>query len=148
MITTDYIPPDHRMGQIVLWYPNGDRQEQPLPALVVGRAGRRVNLLFFESSRHVHGSKNGVLHLDDPALQEGHYDRGGWDHTPDTKLVRRLALILAEADEALAEDLHDPLPRETFESLTDELCRAGRPVLAHWGHAEMAQAVAKLRNAK
>lgn len=74
------------IGSLVLWYPYGQKSNQPLPAIVtsVGLSGLLLNI-FMQNSYNM-ACREGVRHIDDPELAR--YDdreAGAWDWSPQTK---------------------------------------------------------------
>lgn len=74
------------IGSLVLWYPYGQRTNQPLPAIVtsVGLSGLLLNI-FMQNSYNM-ACREGVRHIDDPELAK--YDdkeAGAWDWSANTK---------------------------------------------------------------
>lgn len=82
---------DVEIGQIVYWYPDGDTQAEPHPAIVtaVGSFALTLNIVGRDLRNFI--VRDSVHHIDDPLCRKEEFrESGGWDHTPFTKSVKRL----------------------------------------------------------
>lgn len=74
------------IGSMVWWFPEGQRSNEPLPAIVtsVGISGLLLNI-FMQNSYNM-ACREGVRHIDDPMLQK-YEDKqaGAWDWSDQTK---------------------------------------------------------------
>lgn len=87
---TEPTKPQHRiqMGMTVYWYEQGNRQDRARPAIVTdvgtaGNLGMQVLGVKGESGIRFYAHRDGVRHIDDPALNR--HDReelGAWDYPP------------------------------------------------------------------
>jgi len=82
-----------QIGDVVLWYQEGDAHSEPYPALVtsLGQAlGLHVILRDSKTFRVV----DGVAHITDPSCRRAETrESGGWDYTPRHKYM---TLVLAK----------------------------------------------------
>lgn len=79
------------LGQMVYWYPDGDRHQEPLPAVVTGIGSNSLNLNIFDRNSYNLRIRDGVRHVDDPAMKRDEQrESGGWQHTPATLRLREL----------------------------------------------------------
>jgi len=97
--TNRTVPPPVELGEIVLWYEDGDPGQRPLPALVTAVGNQTLNLNIFSPELQNMRVRDGVLHLS----QEGcgsKYNRegGGWDLTPQGRRLRALVEVVRELE--------------------------------------------------
>jgi hypothetical protein len=83
--------PEVGLGEIVLWYPGGDKNAGPHPGIVTRIAFRTICLNLISPAFMNFAIKDGVRHMDDPEIKEAErHEMGGWDFTPLAKELRRL----------------------------------------------------------
>lgn len=83
--------PSVRVSQMVYWYPDGDRSQDPFGAIVTRVGPQSIALAIFEADRHTIKTMDGVIHMDDPRLDNVHQrSQGGWDHTAETKELKAM----------------------------------------------------------
>jgi hypothetical protein len=77
---------DVSVGQIVNWYPDGDKNQEPLPAIVTGVGWDSLCLGVFSKEIHNHLIRDGCRHISDPRTKSNEMrENGGWDHTEQHK---------------------------------------------------------------
>lgn len=90
------------VGQIVLWHTDGNRKYPPSPAVIEAIVEKGVDLVLFAEGNV---KKECVRHVDDKTATITHFqESGGWQHTPTTNMMFRLAPEFA--------DWHDGPPKE------------------------------------
>lgn len=78
------------IGDIVLWYPDGDKGCDPHPAVVTHIGTHALTLNIMGPDVRNFEIKDGVHHIDDPYCRRVEtMDAGGWDHTARTKAFYR-----------------------------------------------------------
>jgi len=82
--------PAVEVGDIVLWYGDGNVSTAPCPAIVTKATEANVALVCFDDA-YVMGPKVGVMHVDDPRVRQHPDERGGWDFRPKDKAKREAA---------------------------------------------------------
>lgn len=86
------------IGQIVLWYPDGDQDAQPYPAVVTAVGQHALSLSIIDRIFKTFQVKDGVHHIsEDYCRRQETKEAGGWDHTPETKRLEQLFAELAPA---------------------------------------------------
>ena len=66
----------------VMWYPDGDLDQTPHPAKIVGLGNTSVCLAIFEPDNHNLILRDGVKHVDDKTIRPNErIDQGLWEHT-------------------------------------------------------------------
>ena len=86
-----YKMPAPEVGEGVLWYPDGDTAQQPLPALVTRVGYETVCVSIFDSATINTRIRDGVRHLSDPRARNLETrDNGGWEFHPHGLLLRNL----------------------------------------------------------
>lgn len=74
------------IGHWVWYWLNGDREGDPLPALVTRKykgSGSLSLTMFAEGERNVHLTRDGVRHVEDPEYAETHRKEvGAWERIP------------------------------------------------------------------
>lgn len=74
------------VGQVVYWYQDGQRETTPCAAMVTEVTDRNVALNVFQPGFIQLAAPDGVMHIDDPAVQNQYNDNGAWDYkAPDGK---------------------------------------------------------------
>ena len=91
---TEFEMPKARVGQPVLWYPDGDKNH-PSHGLVVGTNEKSIDIdvSLYNGDYITRTLKSCVRHAEDPFLHENESIRhmyGTWEHTEDTKLIEAL----------------------------------------------------------
>ena len=73
------------VGMPVWWRPNGDRNENPIPATVMEVGERTLALKLIDPTYDKLISRQSVRHVDEPGVSSVSRDEsGGWEHTPST----------------------------------------------------------------
>jgi hypothetical protein len=80
------------LGDLVYWYPDGQRSDKPFVAVVTGiGVGSSVCLNIIDPFSHNMHLRDGVRHINDKAaLQEELRLSGSWDYTPQSKQLYAL----------------------------------------------------------
>lgn len=74
------------IGDIVLWFPDGDIDAPPHPAVVTALGLRALTLNILGPDIKTFRILDGVHHITDPYCRRIETrEAGGWDHTPRTK---------------------------------------------------------------
>lgn len=82
------------IGDVVLWYPDGDEEAQPHAAIVTAIGLNALTLNIIGPDARTFRVEDGVHHISDPYSRRIETrDAGGWGHTPRTK---RLLTLLGE----------------------------------------------------
>ena len=85
-----YVPPDVNDGDIVMWFKDGKREGEKLPAVVVAFAGQRqvrLGIMGYDGYG-LHVPEATVPHMEDPDAHRmarsdsNDDDEGAWDHIP------------------------------------------------------------------
>ena len=84
-MSDDYVMPKADIGDIVLWYPEGETTQKPAPAIVTDISDRQLCLTIFMRDARIPDPRTTVRHVTDPLLHHNHIQRkaGGWKHRPD-----------------------------------------------------------------
>lgn len=84
-------PPEILKGDLVLWYPDGDKTQDPYPALVTRLGYDTLNLNIFDPNSYNMRIRDGVRWIDDPRAKSPELrEAGGWDLSPQAVLIRDL----------------------------------------------------------
>jgi hypothetical protein len=76
------------VGQTLHWFPHGDPGQEPWTALVTKVNAHSLRLHVLSPSNKDGIVKDGVRHMSDPTVHNEETKlQGGWDHTPQTKLL-------------------------------------------------------------
>lgn len=97
-----WTPPEIHLGDIVLWYPDGDvNSTSPSAARVIKVGIRSVDLVLEGEFRQRH--QHSVHYIRDPRMEENAEIRryGGWDYSPATKQIHDLAARLKKLEDSL-----------------------------------------------
>jgi hypothetical protein len=79
------------IGEVVWWYPDGDKAASPHPAVVTAAGEHALTLNVMGPDIKTFRIEDGVHHIDDPACRRLETrDSGGWDHTERTKRLEKL----------------------------------------------------------
>lgn len=85
--------PAVELGDVVLWYPDGDVRLTPCPAIVTGLGGR-LALNIASNDNAAFRVRDGVPHVSDPDLaREFLAEVGAWDATPRLKRLIELETV-------------------------------------------------------
>lgn len=87
--------PDPRLvaeiGDVVLWYPDGDQDAPPHPAVVTALGLQSVSLNIMGPDNKNFRVLDGVHHITDPYCRRIETrEAGGWSHTPRTLTTLQL----------------------------------------------------------
>ena len=90
--TRFFTPPPVSVGQIVLWWAYGERENHlPLPAIVISVGTRTIELAVFKSLVRSHDTRDGVRHITDPdARRDEFVEMGAWSYTAETERLNRV----------------------------------------------------------
>ena len=99
-MSTPFVMPPVEVGQIVHWYPDGDRNQQPHAAIVTRVANRTVSLNTVVPSILNFLPREGVRHVNDPDARQVEFrENGAWDYTKQHRehleLLRAVAKLTA-----------------------------------------------------
>lgn len=87
-----YTGPDVEVGEIVNWYPGGNPNVEPIPAIVTRLGCDNICVNIVDPSLHNFILRDGVYHIDNElARRPETVEAGGWDRTPLTKKLVDLA---------------------------------------------------------
>lgn len=79
------------LGDVVLWYPDGDRDAPPHPAIVTAMGHNSLALNIIGPDNKNFRVVDGVHHITDPYCRRTETrDSGGWGHTPRTLRAMQL----------------------------------------------------------
>lgn len=92
-----YKMPAAQVGDLVLWYPDGNTNEQPAPALVTHVGDRTLAVAVIVKDAYGFNPQDGVRHVSDPSLRLAeNRPSGAWDYTPQSKELNQLRQALRE----------------------------------------------------
>jgi len=89
--------PQAELGQMVLWYPQGDTSVEPLPAIVSAMSPTKLCLNIIRPNTYNFYIVDGVAHRDAREVKERRpwvTESGCWEHTQFTKKVLALEGLL------------------------------------------------------
>lgn len=87
--------PTVSLGDVILWYPDGDINQEPQPAIVSNIGGDTINVNIISPTSYNFLIRDGVRHVSDPRRRGPEVrDSGAWDYTP---MLRHLYRLLTEA---------------------------------------------------
>jgi len=90
-------PPQPQLGDIVLWYQEGDSCSKPFPAIVTAVWHDTIGVNIFDNTLMNCMVRDGVPHLTDNRCRKVEVkDSGGWDFTPQQKAYHELQKQVAE----------------------------------------------------
>lgn len=79
------------LGDVVYWYPDGDQNAPPHPAIVTGHGLNALNLNIMGPDTKTFRVVDGVHHITDPYCRRVETrDSGGWSHSPRTLKLLQL----------------------------------------------------------
>jgi len=85
--------PKVQIGDLVHWYPYGDRHQKPMAAIVTDCGGQSLALNILGPDTQNFRIRDGVPHMSDPRCGGEHVrESGGWDLSP---LMKRLEALEA-----------------------------------------------------
>ena len=88
----EYQPPRTHIGMMLYWYGGASTAQAPVPALVISKGGKTVDLkLFLPKGRE--SWKSGVRHVHDPHFRvrpRVAAEVGGWAYSPEARLLVEL----------------------------------------------------------
>lgn len=80
-------PPFVEVGMRVFWYPDGDPNIDPFPAIVTKIGSMHLTLGVIGPNFADLMVLDGVRHVDDPGRVDADNEEGAWEHTPMNKLL-------------------------------------------------------------
>jgi hypothetical protein len=109
--TKGYQMPSVGVGDIVLWYPDGDVSLPPCPAIVTARYPRSIAVSIASPNNYNFWLRDSVRHKDDPdTVDEEMVREGVWDYTHDKKTLDSLVKELLGRQYKTAPDAAQPAP--------------------------------------
>lgn len=86
-----FVMPAVERGQVVWWYPDGDTNQIPIPAIVAGKNPRSVNLNIIDENSYNFRCRDGVRHRSDPDSRIAEVrEQGVWELTDRDKKLDEL----------------------------------------------------------
>ena len=97
--TEKFVVPTVELGEIVWWYPGGDENQPPCPAVVTQINHRSLNLSVLAPNMVGIRVEDGVRHCDDGNTKPQEYiDNGGWTISATRRSIDEIEKRLAKLE--------------------------------------------------
>ena len=98
-VTKEFIVPLVEVGEIVWWYPGGDENQNPAPAVVTQINHRSLNLSVIAPNMMGIRVEDGVRHCDDGSTRPQELiDNGGWTLSAQREIADELRERIAKLE--------------------------------------------------
>lgn len=95
----DYTMPEIKYGQDVLWYPYGDKNQEPSIGKVIGTGQRCIEIMVIGNTNEY---KPSVPHISDPRLESSKIQQwGAWEFPPEHQQLNRLLEKMTRMEDRL-----------------------------------------------